>query len=393
MEWAGGGAVGLPYSNPLPSTLCPLCPLPTTLCPMISLRLAILSSVLCALPATAQQQQSSALTVGTASAQRGTTATGVIAVPAGSDSALDIPVAVIRGARPGPTVAFVSGSHGTEYSSIIAMQRLIPRIDARSLAGSVIIVPIINVPSWTSMTPHINPVDRKGMNASYPGDANGTQTQRALAMITEQVIIPADVVVDLHGGDLDENLRPYSYWFRGGRAAQDSAALKLIMAFGLDHVIVTDVDPSAPNAGRSLSSQALVRGKTVLVAEAGRSGIVAPSDVKALVDGSLNVLAALKMLDRPYTPVKHVVWLDGAGPRLAADSAGVFIAAVDRDTRVKKGQLLGTTTDFLGRKTGEIRSPVDGLVTFIRGVPSMWPRATLVNVLPILASPSPWQRK
>ena len=353
-------------------------------------RIAVVA-IVAGTPAAAQQQQASSFTVGSVTAQRGTTATGVIAVPAGSDSALDIPVAIINGARPGPVVAFVAGSHGTEYSSIIAMQRLIPRIDATRLAGTVIVVPIINIASWTSMTPHVNPIDRKGMNAGYPGDASGTQTQRALALMANQVVAPADVVVDLHGGDLDENLRPYSYWFRGGRAAQDSAALKLIMAFGLDHIIVTDVDPSAPNAGRSLSGQALVRGKTVLVAEAGRSGIVAPTDVKSLVDGSLNVLAALGMLDRKYTSVRRPVWLNGAGARIAADSAGVFIASVDRDARVTKGQLLGYTTDFLGRKTGDVRSPIDGLVTFIRGVPSMWPRATLVNVLPVLNAPAPWK--
>lgn len=358
---------------------------------MKSISLALLAATALSTRAVAQQQQTSAFTVGSATAQRGTTATGVIAVPAGSDSALDIPVAVIHGARPGPVVAFVAGSHGTEYSSIIAMQRLIPRIDASKLAGTVIVVPIINIASWTQMTPHVNPIDRKGMNGGYPGDASGTQTQRALALMTSQVVAPADVVVDLHGGDLDENLRPYSYWFRGGKPAQDSAGLKLIMAFGLDHIIVTDVDPSAPNAGRSLSGQALVRGKTVLVAEAGRSGVVAPADVTALVDGSLNVLASLKMLNRPYTVVRHPVWLDGAGARLAADSAGVFMASADRDSRVKKGELLGYTTDFLGRKTGEVRSPIDGLVTFIRGVPSMWPRATLANVLPVLSAPGPWK--
>jgi predicted deacylase len=134
-----------------------------------------------------------------------------------------------------------------------------------------------------------------------------------------------------------------------------------------------------------------VRGKTVLVAEAGRSGMVVPSDLTALIDGSLNVLGALKMLDRPTKPVAHPIWLSGAGARVAADSAGVFFAAVDRDAKVTKGQLLGHTTDFLGQKTGEIRSPIDGLVTFIRGVPSMWPRATLVNVLPILTTPAPWK--
>src|SRR6478609_2305360 len=323
-------------------------------------------AIVLATTAGAQQQQSSSFSVGSATAQRGTTATGVIAVPAGSDSALDIPVAVIHGARPGPIVAFVAGSHGTEYSSIIAMQRLIPRIDAAKLAGTVIIVPIINIASWTSMTPHMNPIDRKSMNGAYPGDASGTQTQRALAAITAQVVTPADVVVDLHGGDLDENLRPYSYWFRGGKAAQDSAALKLIMAFGLDHVIVTDVDPAAPNAGRSLSGQALVRGKTVLVAEAGRSGVVAPSDITALVDGSLNVLGALQMLKRPAHPVARPVWLDGASPRIVADSTSFFFASVDRDTRVKKGQVLGYTTDFLGKRTGDVVAPIDGLVTFIR---------------------------
>jgi predicted deacylase len=357
-----------------------------------SLRRSTVALLLFAPATRAQQQQArAAYTVGSATAQPGTTATGVIAIPAGSDSALDIPVAVIHGARPGPVVAFVAGSHGTEYSSIIAMQRLIPRLDARRIAGTVVIVPIVNIPSWTSMTPHVNPIDHKGMNSSYPGDASGTQTQRALAAIASQVVVPADVVVDLHGGDLDENLRPYSYWFRTGRAAQDSAALRLIMAFGLDHIIVTDIDPNAPNAGRSLSGQALVRGKTVLVAEAGRSGIVAPSDTTALVDGSLNLLAALKLLDRRYVPVRHPVWLDGAGARIAADSAGVFIASVDRDARVTRGQLLGYTTDFLGQKTGEVRSPIDGLVTFVRGVPSMWPRATLVNILPVLREPAPWK--
>ena len=335
-------------------------------------------------------QQSGPFTVGSATAAPGTTAYGAIAIPAGSDSALNIPVAVIRGARPGPVVAFVAGSHGTEYTSIIAMQKLIPRIDARQLAGTVIVLPLLNVPSFESMTPHINPIDRKGMNSSYPGDPNGTQTQRALAEVTRQIVAPANVVVDLHGGDLDEDLRSYSYWFRGGRAAQDSAGLALALAFGLDHIIVTDVDPGSPNAGRSLSGQALVRGKTVLVAEAGRSGIVAPADLAALIDGSLNVLGTLKMIPRKVTHVQHPIWLAGAGARVAADSAGVFFPAVARDTRVTKGQVLGHTTDFVGRPTADIRAPIDGLVTFIRGVPSMWPRATLVNVAPILEKPAPW---
>ncbi|MGH2362584.1 MAG: hypothetical protein ACRDGM_18825 [bacterium] len=329
-------------------------------------------------------------TVGTATAAPGKTAYGQLAIPAGSDSALTIPVAVIRGARPGKTVAFVAGSHGTEYASIVAMQRLIPRIDATKLAGTVIIVPLINVASIEQMRVHLNPIDGKGMNASYPGDANGTQSPRALYAITQSVVSPADVVVDLHGGDIDEDLRPYSYWFRGGNAAQDDAGKALALAFGLNHIIVTNVNPASPTAGRSLSTRALVLGKAVLVAEAGRSGLVIDADVNALVDGSLNVLGSLGMIDRKVTPLANPVWLNGAGSRVAADSGGMWFQAVMRDARVKKGDLVGRTTDYWGRPTGEVRAPVDGVVTFIRGVPSMWPRATLVNIAPVLATVPPW---
>lgn len=341
--------------------------------------------------AAAQPGSRSTFTVGTATAARGATATGLIAVPAGSDSALHIPVAVVHGARPGPVVAFVAGSHGTEYASIIALQRLIPRLDARVLTGTVIIAPLLNAASFEQMTPHLNPIDRKGMNGQYPGDPNGTQTQRALALVTREILAPADVVIDLHGGDLDEDLRPYSYWFRSGRAAQDSASRALVLAFGLDHVIVTDVNPDAPTAGRSLSGQGLVRGKTVVVAEAGRTGTATPADVASLTDGALNVLGALHMIDRPVQAVQHPVWL-GGGARVAADSAGMFYATVGRDARVTQGDVIGYTTDYLGRRTGEIRAPLTGVVTFIRGVPSMWPKATLVNVAQVLPEPGVWVR-
>jgi len=341
--------------------------------------------------AAAQQQDHPTFTVGTATAQRGATATGVIAVPAGVDSGVDIAVAVINGARPGKVVAFIAGVHGTEYSSTVALQHLITRIDPQRLAGTVIIVPLENVASFETMTPHLNPVDHKGMGGGYPGDPSGTQSQRAAALMTSQVVAQADVIVDLHGGDLDENLQAYSYWFRCGRPAQDSAGLRLAMAFGLNHILVTDMNLDSPNAGRGLGGQTLLRGKTLLVAEAGRSGVVTEQDLTELVDGSLNVLGALGMLNHPSTPVSHPMWLSGAGSLIAADSAGMFFASVNSFTNVTKGEVLGYTTDFLGRKTGEIKSPIDGFVTYIRGVPSMWPKAALANVAPVLSAPAPWK--
>jgi len=312
-------------------------------------------------------------------------------IPPGSDAATTISYAVITGARPGRVTAFVAGSHGTEYASIVALTRLIPQIDPKTLSGTVIIAPLLNIASFEQMTVHTNPIDKKGMNRLYPGDAGGTQTQRALALVAQQIVKPADVIIDLHGGDLDEDLVPYSYWIRTGNAEQDNASRSLALAFGLDRIIVNNIDVSNPASARSLSSYALSQGKTVLVAEAGYSGTVVADDVRALVDGCLNVLGALHMIERSVQPLQHPLWL-ASGSRLQADAPGMWSPAVRGGAYVTEGMRLGTMTDYLGRNPKEIRSPVAGIVTFIRGVPSAWKDATLANVSPVLVGPGAWQK-
>ena len=349
-------------------------------------------TALLASAASAQQPDRLVFTVGTATATRGTTATGILAIPAGPDSALSIQVALVHGAHPGPVVAFIAGTHATEYSTVIAMQRLIPKIDPAKLSGTVIIVPVVNIPSFTSMTPVRNPIDNKTMVGGYPGDSAGTQSQRAMAMLTAQVIAQADVVVDFHGGDLDEDVgAPFAAVVRGGRAKPDSEGLRLARAFGLDHILIMNRDAASPRAGSTLAGQALIRGETVILVAAGRSGVVAPIDLTNIVNGSLNMLGALKMIVRPAPPARKVLYLDGNGPRIAATQAGVWFPTIKANVMVTKGEQLGYMTDFLGARTGETLSPIDGLLVYIHGVPSMHRGVVLAEVLPVLASVPPWQ--
>jgi hypothetical protein len=332
------------------------------------------------------------ITVGSAIAKRGERTYGTLAIAAGSDSGTTIQLAVINGRRPGPVVAFVSGAHGTEYTSIVALTRLVARIDPARLRGTVIIVPLLNVASFEQMVPHVNPVDRKGMNASYPGDPGGTQTQRALAAVAREIVAQADVIVDLHGGDLDEDLRPYSYWIRTGKAAQDSASRALAVAFGLDMIIVRDVDTANPASTRSLSGYALSLGRTTFVAEAGRSGTVTPQETAMLVNGSLGVLGTLKMLDHAAKPAATIAWV-GADERARAEGGGMFFATATRGSMVRKGQKVGYITDYVGRPAGDVLAPQDGVVSFIRGVPSLSKGATMVTVTKQLPKgPPAWQK-
>src|SRR5512141_1349459 len=201
---------------------------------------AVMAALTLAAPLTASADNSApAFTVGTATAQRGQKAFGAIEVPAGSDAALSIPVALVHGARPGPVLAIVSGAHGTEYASIIAVERLIQQIDPANVSGTVILIPLVNVPSFEQKIAHVNPVDGKSMNRFYPGKMDGTQTERASFLITKQVVEPSDHVIDLHGGDLDESLRPYSYWTKTGNEKQDQVSREMVLAFGLDTIIIS----------------------------------------------------------------------------------------------------------------------------------------------------------
>jgi predicted deacylase len=323
--------------------------------------------------------QDGAFRVGTAVAPRGQVGRGAIEVPAGSDAALTIPVAVVNGARPGPVLAIVSGAHGTEYASIIAVERLIQQLDPKTVSGTVILVPLINVPSFEQKVAHVNPTDNKSMNRFYPGKMDGTQTDRASFLITREVVDKCDHLIDLHGGDIDESLRPYSYWTKTGNEKQDAMSREMVLAFGLDTIIISADRPKDLAASRYLENTASLRGKASITAEAGHAGTVEPDDVKALVDGSLSVMRYLKMMEGAPATIDAPVWIERVAG-LTSDVNGVFYPAVKRGTYVQKGMAIGRITDYLGKTIFEAKAPESGVVLFIRAVPSTVKGDTIANI-------------
>jgi uncharacterized protein len=342
------------------------------------MRLARLGFLVSLFTLVAHGQQTS-FTVGSATAAPGGMATGYIDVPAGVDAGLQIPVAVVRGAKPGPVLAIVAGSHGTEYASIIAVERLIQHVDAKELSGTVILVPLVNVNSFEGKVPHLNPVDGKNMNRMYPGKPDGTQTERASWLMTKNVVERCDYLIDLHGGDLDENLRPYTYWPQTGNEKLDSVTRGMVLAFGMDHIIIQDSRSLDPNNSRYLDADALSRGKPAIIAEAGYAGTVEPQDVDAIAHGAVNVMRYLKMLPGDAPPVENPVWFSKV-VTATSDQTGIFYPLVDKRTYVQAGMKVGYVTDFFGKIIEDVRAPVSGVVLYICAVPSMKKGNTMVDI-------------
>lgn len=342
------------------------------------------ASLLLALAAGAAAQ--SLFTVGTASAAPGQKATGYLEIPAARDAGTNLPVVVVRGVKPGPVLALVTGAHGTEYASVIAVEQLIGKLDARQISGVVILLPLVNVQSFLRKVPHVNPVDGKSMNSAYPGDPNGTQTDRVSFAITRAVVEPCDYLVDYHGGDIDENLRPYSYWSKTGNARQDAMTKKMDLAFGLDTIIVTSDRPRDPAHSRFLDNTASTRGKPAIAVEAGHSGRVDANEVALLVDGTLNLMRFLKMLPGAARMEEHPTWI-GKVDTVTSPAEGVFYPSVDRGVRVKAGTVLGHVTDYFGRTVFVARAPADGEVLYLDAVPTMNRGGTVAEFGEIVADP------
>jgi predicted deacylase len=326
------------------------------------------------------------VTFGTATARPGQRADGFLTVAAGADPATNLPVILIHGAQPGPVLSLICGAHGTEYASILAMHKLARSVDPGTLSGTMVILPLLNQASFAQMVPHLNPLDGKSLNRLYPGKPDGTQSERISWSVTKQVLERSDYVMDFHGGDLDENLRRYAYWADTGQSKMDAISRGMVLAFGLDHIIVQRNRTPAANGTVTVSRQAQTMGKPTIVVEAGHAGTTAADDIDALVQGSLNVMRHLHMLPGEAPLVEHPIWIANATV-ISSDRDGFFHPLVVPEAFVQKGMSIGYATNSFGQRIADFTAPVSGVVIYIRAVPSLKKGDSVIDIGEIVEDP------
>jgi predicted deacylase len=330
------------------------------------MRLAVtLVFVILAVPAAAQ----SGFTVGSVVAASGTIAAGSLEVPARSgDNGTTIPFTIINGSQAGPVLALIAGTHGMEYVPIVALQRMRTAIDAKTLRGTIVMVHVANMPSFLGRTIYYSPVDGKNLNRVYPGKADGTVSERIAEAITREVITRATHVVDLHCGDGNESLRPYTYWITTGDPKVAETGRAMALAFGLDHIVVDRERPVDPAASIYTSNTAITRGKPALTTETGALGVVDEASIALVERGVAGLMKHLGMRAEGPAPVSAPILLQRSQV-LRAGVTGIFYAEVERGHTVAKGTRLGRITDFHGKTIEEVRAPFDGEILYVVATP------------------------
>lgn len=287
------------------------------------------------------------------------------------------PYFAISGAQDGPTLCLIAGIHGAEYPPIDAVMRFCQALDPAALRGRVVAVPVVDLPAFWERTPFVCPLDGKNPNRVFPGAPDGTFSEALAHHMFETVFRRGDYLIDLHGGDLVEDLVPFSLVQRTGDAALDNKALDLAVTFGLPYVIL-QAPSGGPIAGTT-DAAAAQAGIPAMIAEAGGIGQLQPEAVDLHLRGLHRVLLRLQMLGGALEPlpdatlIHDFVWI-------RAERGGFFRKAIAAGDHLAVGGLIGTMVDLWGVPRQQISSPVAGTVLFVTTSPAIKDGGLLVGI-------------
>jgi predicted deacylase len=299
--------------------------------------------------------------LGTARADPGETDTGRLPVGETRDGGeFGLPVAVVNGATEGKTLYVQAASDGDELNGVGVVQRVVPRLDPAELAGTVLVVGIVNYHGF-QVAEHRNPIDDTKTNRAYPGDAEGTSSER-IAAATFGAAKRADLILDLHQGSTSRMIDEARVRC-GTRHRLHDECLELAKVFGCGYVL----DQKGPEG--QLARVAPDEGIPTIDPELG--GCVGWDDesIEHGVRGVFNVLRYYDLLDGEVTPESQTraTGFDQYG----APRGGLVRFERELGGEVSKGETLFTVRDVFGTVKAEVTADGDGLFWRSRRLPQV----------------------
>jgi predicted deacylase len=303
------------------------------------------------------------------------------------------PVVTVTGAKPGPTLFINAGVHGGEYPAIEAVIRLGKTLDPQKISGTVILMPVLNLPAFRKRTMFVCPVDHVNPNRVFPGDPDGSYSEQMVHALINEFVVHADAYIDLHGGDIPEALVPFAIC-RGGNEPVDVKSKELAMAFGMPYVLAVK-RPIQAAKGSSSYVAAAQRGIPAVLAEAGGVGQLQEEAVQLLMNGVMRVMRRLGMVEQGAGSLGRGDAADTAATTEEGDeepevltsfewvnakSAGMFYPRIAAGDLVEKGQEIGTIRSLFGDRLERIVAPVTGRVLFLTINPSVMEEGVLMGI-------------
>lgn len=266
-----------------------------------------------------------------------------------------IPVEVIRGKKPGPTLFISAAIHGDEINGVEVVKRVLRsrRISPKTLRGTLIAVPIVNVHGFNRNSRYLP--DRRDLNRCFPGSSGGSLASQIAHTFMEEIVEKCTHGIDFHTAAIHRTNLPQI------RACLDHDETdRLAVAFGVPVVLDANIRDG------SLRQAAAELGIPMLLFEGGEALRYDEKSIQSAVQGTMSVMELIGSLKAPSRksakkpPVETFVARSSYWVR--APLSGSLQAKVACGDTVDEGDVLGEISDPYGSSTTTVESPKSGVV-------------------------------
>lgn len=262
---------------------------------------------------------------------------------------MSLPVVVLCGSKPGPTVWLSAAIHGDELVGVEIIRQVMRGIDPRRLSGTILAVPVVNVPGFLAQSRYTP--DRRDLNRSFPGSPRGSLASRLAHMFMTEIVSRCDAGLDLHtGSNHRENLPQIRC------NTDDPTTLEMAKAFAPPVIMHSKL-----RAG-SLRDACAKRGIPVLLLEAGEALRYAEFPMVVGVLGVRRTLAHMGMLRDAPDPPRQEPPVIRSSTWVRARRSGLVRFDVDLGDGVAGGERIGTVADAHGHTRSMVKSRAEGMV-------------------------------
>ncbi len=271
-----------------------------------------------------------------------------------------IPITVAKNGK-GPTILFTGANHGDEYEGPVALFDLANQIKAEDISGRVIIIPGMNYPAFQAGK-RTSPIDGGNMNRVFPGNPEGTFTEKIADYFSRTLLPLADYVLDFHSGGKTLDFLPFCCAHVLENKKQQAKCIAAMKAFNAPHsVMLLEID-----ATNMYDTAAENMGKVFISTELAGGGTTSAYTVAIAKKGIRNILRHAG-ITKGEMEVDETLSLDMPDERcyVVSETSGLVEHCVDLGDEVKKGQLVAKVHNIerTGTNPVEYFAGIDGVYT------------------------------
>ncbi len=285
-----------------------------------------------------------------------------------SGGEVSLPVSVLHGRNPGPSLFVSAAIHGDEINGVEIIRRLLKRARLSRLSGTLIAVPVVNVYGFVGMTRYLP--DRRDLNRCFPGSPRGSLAARLANTFMTEIASKATHGIDLHTGSLHRANLPQ---IRGSLEVPGTE--DLARSFGAPVILDAALRPG------SLRESVNALGVPIIVYEAGEALRFDELAIRAGLQGVLAVMRDLGMIAKVRSKRRRVdPFVARSSKWVRAPESGILVTRLKLGARVEQGQILGHVSDSLAQEEIPIISGTAGVVIGRTNLPLVNEGDALFNI-------------